>query len=122
MISILPYGEIHLGRRFEHQFLTDRVAPHVHRLRPGTFGGAEYIEIRTDEAGTVRGMLFGYEPGTFDERVAHYTTTLGSPWRMATTDSTAREAWWADSVTRFGLVEERGGTAAVFAVLLDGGG
>jgi hypothetical protein len=93
------------------------VAPYVERLsdssyqlRPGTFAGADSIELRVTPEGLVKEIRFTYRPGTrWSTMVQAYAASLGSGKSVHLTEGRALIRW-TDRRTYFSI--GTGGRAA----------
>ena len=110
-------GPFWLGEVFgRHAMLTTSEKPYTYRLRPGTFGGAESIVVRTDSTGIVRQIRFEYGPGyDWRSKVASYVESLGPPYSGYGTDTVV----WNDGRTEFTLTRATGTDHASYAEMLD---
>jgi len=95
--------KIVLGAPFSAFDMSDSIGPRLHSLRPGTFGGAERMTVRTTKANLVEAILAEYAPGTaYTNSVRSYVQTLGQPqYEKVAADSTV--ARWEDALTIFEL-------------------
>jgi hypothetical protein len=119
--AVFRHIEIAYRRRIELGECPDLDAISVARgagereLLPGEFGGAAAIVIELTPSRVVKGMRFGYSPGTSFQRMRDgYTQMLGPPTSAAPTSAT-----WADRDTVFELREDPGPPAVVSSRLLD---
>jgi hypothetical protein len=117
-VDIAPQRRLELGKRFPS---LDRVAFKVNdetfRLKPGTFRGADAIEVRTSPAATIACIAFQYsQPSKLQELIGVYQGLLGPPdSHQIVQGRTAIE--WVDTRTVFALIQDQG--AAPQAVLID---
>ena len=97
----------------------ERTSDSTYRLRPGTFAGADSIEIRVTPEGLVKEMHFTYPPdANWSAMLQTFARTLGPGTHIQMTE--ARElSRWEDERTRF--VVGTGGRAGrrIKAALID---
>ena len=78
-------------------------------LKPGTFGGAEAMSLRTTEPGLIYEFQFHYgamSSHAVQAQINDYTRTLGKPSKDVTlknAEGGSRELVWSDSATTFEL-------------------
>src|SRR5688572_33213013 len=96
-------------------------------VSPGTFGGAERIQVVVDESRLVRAVIFDYNrDADFDSMVAEYASSLGPPTRGTVQrrgEEPADVADWHDARTDFQLIRDPNRSAwTVRSVLRDRAG
>ena len=121
-IAIGPVGRdtVRLGEPLGHAAAyAERISDSTYRLREGTFGGADSIELRVTPEGLVKEMHFTYaSTADWDEMRQTYARSLGPGTSIHMTDGRDLTRW-EDERTRF--VVGTGGRAGrrIKAALID---
>ena len=94
----------------EAMALMDQLGPQRFRLKPGTFGDAEEIDVQLGVGGAVQQMDFTYAAGTdYKEMVANFEWQIGPP----TSQSGDHVTVWNDGSTELRLVGSASGVRSM---------
>jgi hypothetical protein len=92
----------------EAMALMTQVGPQRFLLKPGTYAGAEEIDVQLGVGAAVQQMDFTYGPGAnYQEMVADYEAELGPP--TSQQGGGDQVTVWQDANTRFQLVNGASG-------------
>jgi|GEM_PF-2355103 len=100
----------------EAMALMTQVGPQRFQLKPGTYAGAEEIDVQLGVGAAVQQMDFIYGPdASYEEMVANYVAELGPP--TSRDGSGGKQVTqWQDPSTEFKLVR---GASGIRSMLLD---